>query len=376
MKPQLSHIISRIYDTIIDDAVWQEVLQELIEICGANSGVIQYVNYDTLDFRVLAASDCFVEMYQHPDVEGWVGRDVWAQLCHENMNGHAVVLGSELLRTSEFRKTDVYGIWRSFGYNSDEVMTSLYWHNSVIMGYSALYFESRRRPVTSQQKDTLRLLHRHLKKALGIKQQFSMPDVARKSLEAALSLLPDGVIFLDKSQRILHMNQQAKELLQASSQIEVNNNRLRFASASIQSQYKKLLFGSIQESHQSDLNESGAFRLYDPAEGLISFLIMPFPHDKIDSMGTSLQLTTHMLLVSRVDPKIKALVKVLGGIAGLTGAEQQVVQALAHGQKLQDYALRNGLSIHTVRTQLKQVFQKTGTDSQISLMNKVFTLLG
>jgi DNA-binding CsgD family transcriptional regulator len=73
--------------------------------------------------------------------------------------------------------------------------------------------------------------------------------------------------------------------------------------------------------------------------------------------------------------------EILAQIYDLTPAEGRLAQALIEGVRLQDYADRMNLSIHTVKTQLKQIFQKTGCSRQSDLMraflgNPFMTMLG
>lgn len=53
---------------------------------------------------------------------------------------------------------------------------------------------------------------------------------------------------------------------------------------------------------------------------------------------------------------------------GLTGAEAQLAAALAAGSTLQDYADVRGVSVGTVRVQLKQIMVKTGAGRQADLV--------
>lgn len=53
---------------------------------------------------------------------------------------------------------------------------------------------------------------------------------------------------------------------------------------------------------------------------------------------------------------------------GLTRTEAQLAQHIASGQSLQDIASSSSRRLNTVRTQLKEVFQKTGTHRQAQLV--------
>ncbi|WP_373353695.1 helix-turn-helix transcriptional regulator [Pseudoroseicyclus sp. CXY001] len=59
----------------------------------------------------------------------------------------------------------------------------------------------------------------------------------------------------------------------------------------------------------------------------------------------------------------------------LTGAETEVMRALAEGTSLTDIASARGRSVETVRAQLKSVMGKTETSSQIELMRLTLSML-
>lgn len=61
----------------------------------------------------------------------------------------------------------------------------------------------------------------------------------------------------------------------------------------------------------------------------------------------------------------------LAALFDLTEAESRLTSALVQGDTLEQYAQRRGVSIGTVRYQLKQVLSKTGTNRQSELMRKI-----
>jgi DNA-binding CsgD family transcriptional regulator len=61
---------------------------------------------------------------------------------------------------------------------------------------------------------------------------------------------------------------------------------------------------------------------------------------------------------------------------GLTQAEARLAQQLAAGHDLKDIAAATHRTMNTVRTQLKQAFQKTGTSRQAQLVRLVLQMEG
>ena len=57
----------------------------------------------------------------------------------------------------------------------------------------------------------------------------------------------------------------------------------------------------------------------------------------------------------------------------LTPAEGELVRLIAEGRSLEEVAAERGVTMNTVRSQLKQVFSKTGTSRQGELVHLVLT---
>lgn len=75
------------------------------------------------------------------------------------------------------------------------------------------------------------------------------------------------------------------------------------------------------------------------------------------------------------DPEVEIVppVPVLQEMFGLTPAEAKLASLLAAGLRIDDAARQLGISVHTARAQLKQVFAKTGTHRQAALMRVLLT---
>jgi DNA-binding CsgD family transcriptional regulator len=66
-------------------------------------------------------------------------------------------------------------------------------------------------------------------------------------------------------------------------------------------------------------------------------------------------------------------IRQLAEFFGLTPAEQRLTQYLAAGGRLNDAAREFGVSPHTVRNQLRAVFEKSGVQRQADLTRLVMT---
>jgi DNA-binding CsgD family transcriptional regulator len=74
-----------------------------------------------------------------------------------------------------------------------------------------------------------------------------------------------------------------------------------------------------------------------------------------------------LVLVMEAGKNVSAL-QLLGKLYDLSPAELRVAAALLAGKSPEEYALEADVTINTVRTQLKNLFQKTGTHRQSELV--------
>jgi DNA-binding CsgD family transcriptional regulator len=95
---------------------------------------------------------------------------------------------------------------------------------------------------------------------------------------------------------------------------------------------------------------------------------VPFiPASRTDSRRPESQPSLMLVRVSLPDGQAE-LMSVFRERFALTGAESRVAIEVAEGRKPSDIAGRLGLSVHTVRSHLKRIFQKTGVHSQAGLV--------
>lgn len=74
-----------------------------------------------------------------------------------------------------------------------------------------------------------------------------------------------------------------------------------------------------------------------------------------------------LLVVTPIIPPEAPLAELLTGLFDLTSAEARIARGIASGMSVEAMAAQTGLSRETIRTQLKAVMAKTGTDRQADL---------
>lgn len=178
---------------------------------------------------------------------------------------------------------------------------------------------------------------------------------------ACLDRLHAGVVVVDRMRRVQMINAHGSRLLGAGRELAVSNRRL---TCSLASQHE--LLGRLIESACGQPAKGGAMRVAGGANRhglLLSVLPIPRSHD----LATLLPEPIAMVVMG--DPSADSLPPgVYRMLFSLTDSEATLLAALVRGTTVAGWARLRGISVATVRSQLRSLFEKTGTDSQAHLV--------
>lgn len=188
---------------------------------------------------------------------------------------------------------------------------------------------------------------------------------------AALNRLPMGVVIVDKDAHVLFMNNSASDIFALSDGVDVGPTGI-FRTAKVAE--TKNLHVMIADAAHDGVNgkeedrEGGALSVSRPSfKRPFSLLVVPLPDDEDISSDNG----NVAVFVNDPEKYNEPPTNVLARLYGLTDAEARLLQALIVGKKLETVAEDNGVSMNTVRSHLKQVFRKTGTNRQPELVSLV-----
>ena len=186
--------------------------------------------------------------------------------------------------------------------------------------------------------------------------------LASDIVRAVLDRLPMGVIMVTGEGRVLQYNVRAGRLLAAGDAFLIDpQGRFRLThQASNQEMYNTI--------HALVSGGDAACALSAPRSSdraPLSVLVVPVG-------GRQGQQGVVIFLAAPEEP-VDIDPAVLSRLYGLTAAESRLVLGLLRGQRLEALAAEGGVSVHTVRSQLKAVFRKTGVSRQAELVKLILT---
>lgn len=216
-------------------------------------------------------------------------------------------------------------------------------------------------------REAMGLLLPHLTRALKMYRCLNGMERQGAIGLAALEAMAVGVMVVDAAGKLLFSNTTAEKLLQKGQGITVSHGHLRAQIA----ERNPLLQHTIRQAIAGFTGHSShAGMLVLPRRDALplSLLVSPAPGYRL---GADLLQATAIIFVNNPDDRITPAEAALATQFRLTPAEARLTAALLDGEHIDDYALRTALSPHTVKSQLKAVFAKTGCGRQADLMRVV-----
>lgn len=202
----------------------------------------------------------------------------------------------------------------------------------------------------------------HLERSfnLGLKLQGVKDN--QSHLHATLDQLPMAILLVDRSLLIQHCNQLAMQLLQKADVIGEQNGAL----IAIQSKNHR----RIRIAVETAITEQRAISLPIAAplvgESILTLLISP--------VGDRTDLTNcHAGIFIARREAMNIHVGSIKSLFGLTTAEADLALQLVNGHSMSEYAKIKGVSNNTLRSQLRSIFDKTGTNRQPDLVSLILT---
>lgn len=227
------------------------------------------------------------------------------------------------------------------------------------------------KPFIKDDADVLSMVHPHLKRSVKIHREFARTRLEHAAMSEGLANLALGIIILDADQNVSHTNPVADAILDSHPAIGVSNSRIY---ASTVSENKKLQDAILRASTDASGPGNHSIGLRDPgASHPLAISVAAYRYvDPLINFDLT-RSAENSVLIYLCDPSSEVLVspESLCQRYALTQAEASIAIGLATGLSIRQLAKSNGTSYETVKSQVKQVFQKTGVNRQADLVGLV-----
>ncbi|MES2198026.1 MAG: helix-turn-helix transcriptional regulator [Pseudomonadota bacterium] len=346
-------ILDRIYEAAAIPENWSGLLHDLSRIAGARGAVMFVANPSTAQW---IASPGIYGL-----IDNWF-RDGWSR---DNTRGNRLASAN----TPGFvRDIDIYDNRQQI----DEDPQIKHFLRPRGVGWAAaaiipvpsgdsLIFSFERKfelgPVTDAVMPRLEMIRPHLARAalfaarLGMQQARAMTD--------SFKLLGLPAATLNRSGRLVAANELFQKLVPGI--FADRRERLVLAHASSD----RLLLSAITRLNLG-VDRARILSLPIPAtDGNAAMALHVLPVRR--AANDVFSLASSVIVATPVDRAASPSAELLQGLFDLTPAEARVARAISEARTVEEIATQQGVTVGTVRIQLKQIFAKTGTNRQVRL---------
>jgi DNA-binding CsgD family transcriptional regulator len=235
----------------------------------------------------------------------------------------------------------------------------------------AIYQREGAREIDPDDLALLDSLAPHLTRAYTIHCQLARVRQEREALTEVIDRLPMGVIFFDAEKRAILMNRCVEEILALGDGFRLEEKRPVLDNARENRALHACLDTALQAQPKRGSSTGDVLSVTRPSGKrpfplMVGPLLAAHPDSSIDEAKA-------IIFIADPEGGHISTTDVLEALYQLTHAEAELVRLIAEGYSLEEVADERGVTMNTVRSQLKQVFSKTETSRQGELVHLVLT---
>ena len=376
-------VVNGIYDAAMNPGGWPAQLRAIADMMGASRTMMHsyarthaeggFVFSHNLPSEALAKFDARY-LHEDPFVLAATRRDL--------LNDGLTVRGCDLVADDALLKTAFYKVlWEPL-----QIRHSI---SGVVFASSdarkqptalSLFRSPEEGPFGRAELEVVSRLVRHLSRALGV--MFHLRDLEWRvaSSLAAIDRLQAAIVLIDHRKAVQYQNR-AADLLFADAGAVVRCSRQ--SGAQVLSLAPSLQV--LERAFQRLLDHAAGPTIVDPAEHFSEAFVVPLADGRPGcvvhaaplseeqpflrmAQGCGIVLIYDLQRVRQIAPEC------LRALFGMTPAESRAALEVLRGGTSADMAGRLGVSVNTLKTQMKEVFAKCGAARQVDLLKLLLSL--
>ncbi len=213
----------------------------------------------------------------------------------------------------------------------------------------------------------------HLRRALNIHSEFTHLRLKQDALLQGLDRLVIGLILYDHQAQPVYINPTAKAIIKHHPALSLHEGDLLLNNPEDEKNLRQTIVDTAEIDPDDSWKQSVAIGITHPdAPAPLPLLVTPMHAHLITS---DLDYEGAKVAVFLSDPNLQQPISIdsLVSVYSLTPSEAQVAISLANGHSIEEIAKSSNHSSHTIRSQLKSVFRKTGVSRQSELIKLLLT---
>lgn len=356
-----SDLLLQLYATACEENGWTEFLRTLTREMRSSTAALM--------FHAKNGSVVHLDWGIDPDATRLYEQhfwqvDEWYLRARSKSHAGWVAPSQTLISTRELEKTEFYNDLLSH-YDMVHQCGAVLEHEDSRISVLSLIRGAAAEPFDNSEVTLLRALIPHIQRAIQVYRKLSELELKKQTFAWSLDKVSFGIILLQQDGTVYFANRGALELASRA------NLDIRTKGIS--------LVDSAQNRHLQALIASARVpRIHCAGGGLLK---ITSPSGEFPTLVSPLRLAQDRMIERNYvaifisDPGATINVSdALQHLYQLTPAEVRVASALADGKGLPECAEIMRVSIETAKSQLKGIFQKTGTHKQAQLVRLLMSL--
>lgn len=362
MTKALNHdLLGHLYDGVMAPTGFQFFIEELLEVFNLKAVTMVIRHIDTQEVKSLWLAGITKQWVESYSLD-YARDDVLAQHIMTAPIANFYASNLHVSLPASFPETRFYTEWlapQGVAFASGAVVLQEGpWVTQLILQRAFTHA-----PFEQEEMAHLNQLVPHLQRAIQMRQRLADLQLDQRFLAGGLDMLAMPTFLFDEYAKVTHYNRSAANLL--------TNHTLWLEAGHLQakdSEMTRKLGLEISKSIAASRSQEGDLNsvVLLPRKSQLPLMLMIAP----------LQLTgaprTHgAALMFAFDPEARPNVTMdlVRRLFKLSNAEAELSIALCIGKTLDEVALERGTSIHTIKSQLKNIYLKTGTRRQPELVS-------
>jgi DNA-binding CsgD family transcriptional regulator len=365
----LSKLIGQLYDAAADPLKWDTFLENLAQNVRATSAglVMLDVGRDLFTLsRTWEVDPEATRLYQ----EHYGPLDIWAKRGLAKPAGY-VCSSEALCPLSELAPTEVYNEFM-IPFGIEHGLFGVAENSGSRWASISLYRNASCPAFGTSESDIVRILAPHMQRAFGLHMQLSELKAQSVGLETAMNMLPTGMVFFGANGKVIHLNPSASAFVAEKDGLLGTHQELRAERAAESSLLEKTIRHTASAINGKSVSAGGSI--------MISRRSRPPLRIQVSPINTPLAFASEAVTAVAfiVDPSRRQRPprELLRMAYGMTPAECRVALLLSDGRAPRDIAEMLGVTVNTVRSQVKSIFAKTNVRRQGELIRLLLDSAG
>lgn len=380
-RSQALDLIGRIYDGTFKPEIWPGVVRDIVGYVGGSKGLL-FTSFDAPKDGGFTFPHVIPESAMQQWADHFIEHDVWTQagIAKGLIKSGNVSLGTELVPEDEFLTSVLYRdffrplgvaqlcIGVIFGQDSADALPTV----------CSVYRDISEPRFSDIERQRMQVLIPHLSRALGVMYRLRDAELKRAATLAALDRLSGSVILLDSRGCVLHANPAARRILTERDGLALSGLRdgeRRLAASDMRTQ--TALENAVRDCLRPDALQVPHFARGVPVprpSGDLDYALQFAPLNGAEGFRTAEGDARAIVFVADPAERLQLDPALLKRIFRLTPAEIRLLEEIVAGATMGAAALSLGISENTARSQLKKVFERTGTNRQADLVRLLVSL--